>query len=383
MKILYLIKSFAAKAGTERVMSDKMNWLSEKGCEITLVTYEQGTHPFAFPLNSSIKHYDLDTRFFELAKFNIVKRLFRYYVLRRRFRQNLQSVMNVVKPDIFVSTTYSLHLFDVLLQIKSSSKRIIESHVACFTVKKTEEYRSIFLLYSVFKLYDKWMLDHIRRFDGIVSLTQNDSNEWAMYSNNVYTIPNPVTFIPERFAPVGDTHRIICVGRLHEQKGFDLLIEAFSLIADKCPEWVVDIYGNGDEKQTLNDLIASHNLEGRVIINSSTNDIYKEYLNSSFFVLSSRYEGFGLVLLEAMSCGLPCISFDCPYGPDEIIEDGVNGFLVSTFDVREMANRILWMIENNEKRVEMGRAAKNSVARYEKNIVLQKWMKLFDSLWNN
>lgn len=378
MKILYLIKSFAAKAGTERVMSDKMNWLSERGYEITLVTYEQGTHPFAFPLNSSIKHYDLDTRFFELAKYNIVKRLFRYSVLKRHFKKNLQSIMNVVKPDIFVSTTYSLPLFDVLLQIESSSKRIIESHVACCTVKKAENYRSSFLLHSIFKLYDKWMLDHIRRFDGLVTLTENDANEWAKYSNNVCTIPNPVTFIPEELAPVGDAHRIICVGRLHEQKGFDLLIEAFSLIADKCSEWSVDIYGDGDEKQTLNNLIVSHNLEGRVTINSSTGNIYREYLNSSFFVLSSRYEGFGLVLLEAMSCGLPCISFDCPYGPGDIIEDGCNGFLVDNGNVQKMADKILWMIQNRDSRIEMGKRAKRSIMCYERNEIMKKWISFFN-----
>ena len=359
-------------------MSDKLNWLSERGYEIALVTYEQGTHPFAFPLNSSIKHYDLDTRFFELAKHNIVKRLFRYYALKRRFKQNLQSVMNVVEPDIFVSTTYSLSLFDVLLQIRSSSKRIIESHVACCTVMKAEGYRSSFLLYSVFKLYDKWMLDHIKHFDCIVSLTQNDANEWAKYSNNVCTIPNPVTFIPEELASVGDTRRILCVGRLHKQKGFDLLIEAFSLIADKCPEWIVDIYGDGDEKQTLNSLIVSRNMERRVTINSSTDNIYREYLNSSFFVLSSRYEGFGLVLLEAMSCGLPCISFNCPYGPSDIITEGCNGFLVENGNVHKMAEKILWMIENKDSRIEMGKRAKKSIMRYERNVIMNKWISLFN-----
>jgi glycosyltransferase involved in cell wall biosynthesis len=220
-------------------------------------------------------------------------------------------------------------------------------------------------------------------FDKIVTLTSSDAQEWKHFTNNVTIIPNPVTLYPNHIELKSTNYnRIICAGRLHEQKGFDLLIEAFSLIANKCPNWVVDIFGEGDDEVFLKQLIVAKKMEGRIVINSPTSLIYDEYQKSDFYVLSSRYEGYGLVLLEAMACGIPCVSFRCKYGPEEIITSGEDGLLVDDGNVQALADSMLWMIDHSAERKEMGEKARVHVAKYKKDIIMRSWITLFDELCN-
>lgn len=374
MKILYLIKSFASKAGTERVMCDKMNWLAERGNHVFLVTYEQGCHPYAYPLNKTIENYDLNTPFYRLQKYGILKKILMYFVFRYEFRKRFQNMVDVIKPDVIITTTYAFHLFDIIAKIQTDSKRILESHVACRKVCKSEFKDTTSICFCLFNYYDKVMYGYARRFDALVALTNNDGAEWAKYNDNVFVIPNPVTYISPYLEDRVEKNRIICVGRLHEQKGFDLLIDSFSHISEECPKWRIDIFGEGGEKNRLQELISKYNLDDRVFINPPTDRIYDEYMNSDFLVLSSRYEGFGLVLLEAMSCGIPCLAFNCPYGPSEIIKDGINGFLVNNEDIYIMGEKMLWMIKNKQKRIKMGIEARKSIlARYQIDHIMEEW----------
>lgn len=374
-----MIKSLALKAGTERVMSDKMNWLASRGCEIILVTYEQGLHPFAFQLDDSIKHYDLGTRFFELGHFTPIKKIFLYFYKKRQFENKLRTIVNKEKPDIFVATTYSGLLLGKVKNLKLTIPKLLESHAICETHWKSKKYNSGLKVF-IGKLYDRFFLNCIRSFDVLVTLTFADAKEWSQYVSNIKVVPNPISYVPSSIGNIVNSHRIICVGRLEKEKGFDLLVEAFSMIADKCPDWYIDIYGEGGEEAFLSNIISVKGLDRRIIINKPTDHIFEEYINSGMFVLSSRNEGFGLVLLEAMACGLPCISFNCPSGPGEIIEDGKNGLLVKNGDIEDLADKMLWMIENPEQRVDMGKMAKQSVGHFDKNTIMQEWVSIFDSL---
>ena len=377
-KILYILKSYAVKAGTERVISDKMNWLSDHGYEVTLVTYEQGQHPHAFQLHPGIRHVDLDVRFFELSKYGRIKHLWHLKRMRMQFRSRLQSLVDEIQPDIIVATTYSMKMMDIILTIRTCARKIVESHVACYTVKKSYDYSGKPLLSKLASLYDQWILGKLNMAETLVALTEGDAAEWRKYVSNVVVIPNPVTLYPDTVLPHdGSGRRALCVGRLHDQKGYDMLVDAFAMIADKCPEWKIDIFGDGPDKAMLIEKINHYGLSDRIIINAPTSSIFNEYQSSEFLILSSRYEGFALVLLEAMACGIPCVSYKCKFGPEDIIVDGENGLLVENGNVKELAEKILWMATHNEDRIRMGKQAREVVGNYKMELMMQRWVSLF------
>lgn len=381
MRIMYIIKSFAMKAGVERVMSDKMNYLVKHGYEVTMVTYEQGNHQHAFPLNDAIHYHNIDACFYRLYYMPVWKRPLERIRMRRRFRLGLQKIVDEECPDIIITTTYSMKLLDIILNVHSKAHRIIESHIACYTVRKAYDYRDNPVLRRIAAVYDKWAFHQIGKFEKLIVLTKGDAQDWSKYIKNVEIIPNPVTIYPESIeSHDGSTYRIIAVGRLHEQKGYDMLIDAFALIASKCPEWHIDIFGNGEDRDKLLQLVQEKGLSDRISINEPTDKIYDEYQTSDFFVLSSRYEGFPLVLNEAMSCGIPCVAFRCKYGPEDAIIDGENGLLVENGNVTDLAQKILWMTGHLAECASMGIAARKAARRYMPDIIMTQWINLFKHL---
>ena len=195
---------------------------------------------------------------------------------------------------------------------------------------------------------------------------------------NVSVIPNPVTLYPDVVDDVPKDHgRIIFVGRFNHEKRIDRLVEAFSMIADKYPEWHVDLFGDGNEKENILRQISEMNLKGRVIIHEPTKSIYDEYKRSEMLVLCSEHEAWSLVLVEAMSCGIPCVSMDCPNGPREIIIDKKTGFLAKNGDVKDFSSKIEWLILHETERKEMGRKARASAESYKLSVVMKKWIDLY------
>lgn len=376
LSVMYVLGSVSKVGGLERVITDKMNCLIDMGCKVTLVTYEQGTHPIIFPLYPSIKHIDVGVRFFQLYKESYPRRFFKNIKWRRVYLQRLQKIVNEIQPDVISTVTYDLEICDILPKLKTSAKFIIESHSA---KKYTKDYRDgrsgIKLFLSNIRLH--FLFHKIAKYDMLVSLTEGDATDWRRIAKRVAIIPNPITVYPEKVNVCKRNNRIIAVGRLHHQKGFDILVDAFSSIQEKCPQWQLCIYGDGEELNTLKQRIQNKSMQEYISISPPTQDIYSEYQKSDFLVMSSRYEGFGLVLVEAMACGIPCVSFDCPYGPSDIIEDGYNGLLAENGNVSDLAEKMLWMCTNTRKRQVMGDAARKSVYRYRKEQIMQKWLDLY------
>lgn len=381
MRILYLIKAFAEKGGVERVICDKMNYLANHGYEIIFITYTQGSHPLAYTLDSSIRYYDLNTRFFELGKYNLARRITEHIKLRSIFKHRLQQIIDEEQPGIIITTTFQFWLTDIISNLRTNAIKLIESHIGFEQVLFSEVHKHDRIISHLSIIPDRFFLSKIKKFNALISLTKGDAKEWKKYINNVIVIPNPVTHYLENSSDIytENSKRIICVGRLAEQKGLDLLIKAFAMIANQCPQWHIDIFGHGEDKEKLINLIKENELHNQIYINPPTTDIYKEYKKSSFLVLSSRHEGYPLVLNEAMSCGIPCVAFSCKYGPEDAIFNKENGLLVENGNIEKLAEAMLWMINHPKERIEMSKAARESSLRYKIDTIMREWENLFSS----
>ena len=185
-------------------------------------------------------------------------------------------------------------------------------------------------------------------------------------------------FLPEQQSD-NTPKQVIAVGRYVPQKGFDRLISAWSIVNKKHPDWILRIYGDGMREQLQNQ-IYELGISPSCILEHSTPDIVDKYCKSSIFVLSSRYEGFGMVIIEAMACGVPPVSFTCPCGPRDIISDGINGLLVENGNIEGLAEKICYLIENENVRREMGRQARMDIERFRIEPIAEQWKTLFESI---
>ncbi|WP_045741649.1 glycosyltransferase family 4 protein [Actinoplanes rectilineatus] len=217
------------------------------------------------------------------------------------------------------------------------------------------------------------------RLDAVTVLTDADLaayREALGGRTRLVRIPNGIparTSTPQRH----DTKVVVAAGRLVRQKGFDLLIKAFARVHERHPDWELHIFGYGRKRQRLTTMIAERGLEDVIRLRGVSRDLDAEFATAALFVLSSRHEGLPMVLLEAMSSGLPVVSFDCPTGPAEIVEHGTNGLLVPAEDVDGLAAALSQMIENGQDRERMGRAARVTGTRYEMPVIAEQWERLF------
>lgn len=369
MKLVYFIPLLSTRGGQERTLTDKANWLAQHGHEVMFVTYEHDG-PLAYTLDDNVQHIDIACHYFRLYRYPVWQRFYKVLQLKKCFRLRFYQVLKEFQPDVIVVAIPNTENFlPDLVKEAGRIPLVIESHLAhgYEVIRRGITERWLHLLYNPTAAISKANL--------LIALTEGDASYWRQYLKKVCVIPNPVTCYPLEIPQSTfstQQFRIICVGRLAPQKRFDRIINAFSLIADKYPEWHLDIYGNGELHEELQRQIAKLSLLDRVHIYPPTSDIYTEYQRSRFFVLSSDFEGFGLVVVEAMACGIPVVSTDCPYGPSEIIEDGKTG-LLAKMDVKDLAEKMEWMITHEKERKEMGIRARQSVVRYKKENVMKEW----------
>ena len=349
------------------------------GYDVTFISYQQGKHPLAYKLDERIKVVDLNTRFVELYKYNVILRVFKNYALRKSLKKRLSRQLSEERPDIVICTTADLAINECFMDLPD--RFIVESHLCMDKVVEANVHNERGLIRCFLNIINKWHVKKFNKAKVLVTLTQADKKDWSKHlSIDIKIIPNMVTYYPERIKPYNERpNRILCVGRLESQKGFDYLIEAWSLIAYKYPDWRIDIFGHGEDEKKLNKMIKEYNVCNSIRIHKPTDKIYNEYMNSSFYVLSSRFEGFALVIIEALSCGLPCVSFDCPNGPAEIIRSGENGLLVPLADVEKLAESVKWMINHKKERELMSVKARQTAKAYISETIAHQWIKLFSS----
>lgn len=357
LRIVYLYPALAILGGLERVLVDKMNYLVSHGYEVYIITSEQGRHTIPYKLDERVHLYDLKILFYSQYKFSGWKRLKEARKLSQLYHQRLKGKLDDIHPDIVVCTT--CHDIHGLLRVKGCIPLIVESHVN-------------FIHADLWHHKIRTLLNNycIGKADAVVTLTQGDAKDWLRVSRNVHVIPNIVHLNDIGKYSDCTSKRAIFVGRLVEQKGLPDLIKVWRIVYQRHPDWRLDVFGDGK----LDPLP-----EIKLFVHPPTDNIMSEYINSSMLLMTSIYEPFGLVLPEAMSCGVPVVAFDCPYGPADIITDGKDGYVIRNRDIGSFANQVCKLIENKQLRIQMGRAGIESSQRYSAECIMPMWEKLFDS----
>lgn len=376
-KIVYFVGGLLSPNGMGSILSQKINYLAEHtDYELYMILTEKAGVPWYYDINSKVKWVNFNINFDELDIMPIYKKVWCYHLKQRRFRQMFSDYLMQIRPDITISICR--REINFINDIKDGSRKIAEIHFARPFYRKFEKpFFPKVINGLISRLWVDSLIKQIKRLDRFVVLTKEDSMNWPELSNMV-VIPNFV-FTNSIVRSDLSSKRVIAVGRYSWQKGFDLLIEAWKKVNALHVDWHLDIYGSGDnlKYQELADRLL---LSSSVTCHKSVDNIYEKYAESSLFVLSSRYEGFGLVLVEAMGTGLPVVSFACPCGPRDIIEDGVSGYLVDNDDVQQLAERICFLIENEDICRSMGRAAIERACIFSRDQVMRRWIELFESL---
>ncbi len=379
MRIVYVYPQFAHFAGTERVLIDKMNYLAnQKDFEIIMLTYEQGSHPLAYPLSSKVKHVDLDVRFYPLYKYNRIVRTYKWHLYTKILRERFNVFMANVKPDIVITTTYYSNIISMIDACQVEFVKILESHIDRRYIHNNDPHNIEKWTTWLRSLWDMRVLNQkSRKFDIVVTLNEQDAHEWSRILKTKI-IPNIVHLNDTGRYSSLDSKHVIFVGRYTHQKGIIDLFKIWKLVFARNPDWHLDLYGDGDMR--LIPYSDSECLHMNIHVHKPVCNIFDKYLDSSIFVLTSLYEPFGLVMPEAMSCGLPVVAFNCPSGPANIITDGVDGFLILERDINSFANKLCQLIESIDLRKEMSQAAILSSQNYSANKIMGQWVDLFNEL---
>ena len=376
MKLIYCTHSLYNPGGMERVLVNKVAyWVEKLHWEVSIVTTDQKGRPAFYALPSGMGMTDLGINYSDDNGKAPWRKITGYLIKRHKHRKRLTALLKKEKPDIVISLYPSESSF--IPKIKDGSKKVLELHFCKF-------FRIQYGRKGVLGWIDRWRTKQderiVRRFDKFVVLTNEDKGYWGDLSN-IEVIPNAAMNMGGHFSDVS-AHRVIAVGRLDYQKGFDRLIQAWKLIQerDEFKDWHLDIFGQGEWHDMLQKMISDFGLEQTVRINRPTNRIGNEYAHSSLIVMTSNYEGFGMVLVEAMACGVPAIAFDCKCGPKDIIRHGENGLLVANGDIQGLAGAMMKLMDDDALRQRMAGHAKAVVDAYSEEAVMDKWIRLFTGL---
>lgn len=377
LKLVYVTPALYMAGGVERALTVKANYFAEHfGYDITIILTEGKGKSLFYPLSDKIKVINLDINFEDLWTCSFAKKIFVYLKKQRQYKKLLTQELMRIHPDITISLLR--REINFINEIPDGSRKIGELHVNRANYRNFKTEKSNFLKDIFAKFWSDNLVGHLRKLDKLVVLTEKDREAWTELEY-VEVIPDPLPFVPESVSPLTEK-RVIAVARYSHEKGIDLLLRAWSEVEKQCADWRLDVYGDGDTtsyKKLVDELGID---KRRCWLNGRTNDVEYEYCHSSLFVLSSRFEGFGMVIVEAMACGLPVVAFDCPWGPRSIIRDGEDGLLVETENVSALSHGLVSLINDSERRMAMSIAARRNVRRFCIDEIAQQWKRLFDRI---
>jgi glycosyltransferase involved in cell wall biosynthesis len=330
MRIAFVIDRISNMGGMERVLVEKMNYLVDHTFhEIVLFTVWHDTKPDAFPISGRVRR----------VKLNVPLSYVGLYIAMPWALHRFNKEMKRISPDVVVLN----HAIGAFFAAFTSygGRMVYESHVPL-------RYMNHQWIYPLM----------LKKIKSIVCLTKGDADDFLQMSAKqncnplITTIPNH-TLLQSSLFPDDSSNIVVSAGRICYEKNFERMETLWKKIAKSYTSWTLKIH-------------------------HVTKDMESAYLEGSIFVMTSRFEGFGMVLVEAMTCGLPCIAFDCPYGPREIIEDGKTGYLIPYEDDGMFIEKLTYLMEHPEVREQMGRAAKESVKRFSVTSVMQKWKQFYE-----
>ena len=378
MRIVYIIGSLATQSGANRMVTEKANiFATQFNYDLTIITCVQHQNETnTYTLSNAVKQVNLDIPLFAPYKYKYPKRFWIKWSVSRLLRKRVTETVQQIDPDILIGVAQ--YKADMISRINCRGKKIIECHEArTFTLSglgMNLSFLSRLLLY--FNRY-RYFRTIERHADVIVPLTEKDKLLWKK-AKHVDVIPNFSTMEVTKYSDC-ISKRIIVVGRLEWEKGYGRLLEIWKIVSSRYPEWKLDIFGEGSLQKTMETIIRNNNIKN-IEIHNFTRNISQEYTNSSICTVTSCFEGFSLVILEAMKHGVPCISFDCPFGPGSIIQDCLNGFLVIDGDIRLFAERLCLMIEDTKMRKDFSKEAIRRANEFDIEAVIDTWKTVFESV---
>jgi len=363
IKLLYITNQVCGPGGLERVLSIKASYLADiYKHKIHILTLNQDNQDLFYDFSKAITFYNIQ------AFGNPVSYLMQY-------QSGIKKIINKVKPDIVLVCDDGLKGLLLPLLIRKPCAMIYERHVSKNIAIKVDSptVLSRLKIGLIFKL----MNFGASFYDAFVVLTHGNTKEWPL--KNLKVIPNPLSFYPQVQSTL-QNKKVLAVGKQSFQKGYDRLLKSWQLVALKHPDWSLDIYGTFDEREGLESLAKTLGIKDSVHFFAPVKNIADKYQQASIYAMSSRYEGFGMVLTEAMSYGVPCVSYNCPYGPSDIIANEVDGFLVANGDISKFSEKIIALIESEPLRHRMGALAKEHVKRFLPDVIVPQWDALFNTL---
>ena len=377
LKIVYITPQLYTADGVARVLTMKANYFAEKfNYDITIILTEGKDKPLFYQLSDKIHVVNLDLNFEEIWHLPFFKKALVYLKKQRKYKYLLTKELMQLRPDI--SVTLLRREINFINEIKDGSKKIgemhiLRSHFRNFEKNQTNAFKELFSKYWNYRLIGK-----LKQLERMIVLTEKDCKAWTEL-DNVIAIPNPLPFTPKTISPLTEK-RVIAVGRYYQEKGFDLLLESWAKIYKSHPDWRLEIFGDGDKAmyEEIRDKLGIP--PSCCILNGRTNTIEQEYVNSSIFVCSSRFEGFGMVLVEAMACGLGVVSFDCPWGPSSILANGEDGILVENGNTNSLAEAIKSLMDDSDKLNTLAKNAIINVRRFQMDKIAYQWKELLESL---
>ena len=381
MNLLYCIPHLYNSGGMERVLTQKVNWLAaHTDYTITIVTTEPtptGTPKCYFPLSEKVQVVELNIDF----NADYTKPLLPKYCAHMRRMRAYKRALTEYIVQHGIELCISLGGKEIAFLRHLPCRTIAEMHFAMDQRRQLIEANHKSLFWSlVGEVRTRQLVQAVKPLERLVVLTDADKAAWEKAGcTNVTVIPNPCSLDGQKVSiKSAKSKTILAVGRLHEQKGFDLLLQAWKPIEKTYSDWSLRIVGEGPKRAELEAQIESQGLK-RVVLVGATNNVLDEYEAASIFVQSSRYEGLPLALIEAMWSGLPCIAFDCPQGPAELLAED-RGWLVPDGDIAELTAQIAYALSHPEEALKRAQKAQSfAQTTYSEAAIMPQWVQLIES----